>query len=278
MSILKKILLILLLFFQAFLFGQSHVIANFSFNNVTCANSAICFTDLSTSDNGPIVSWYWIWGDANISSMQNPCHYYAEPATYTILLKVTNANGDWDTITHSIIVNPTPSVTCQSNPDTLNATSNTATLSAIASGGTPMYTYTWSPSNGLSSISGSTATAIPNSSTCYTVAVKDANGCENTCSLCVIVNPTTIIEKQSNDNNILKIFPNPNQGNFTIQSNGIEKHQLEVYNLLCEKIYKCSICSETETIDISMLQAGTYLIKLTTENGKVETGRISIIH
>lgn len=48
------------------------------------------FTDEST--NTP-TSWLWSFGDGTLSTMQHPCHTYAEPGTYTVNLKATNAGG-----------------------------------------------------------------------------------------------------------------------------------------------------------------------------------------
>lgn len=78
-----------------------NIIADFTISS-SCINNAICFTDLSTSNNGQITTWNWIFADGTTSSAQHPCHTYAFPATYTVTLIVTNINGDQDAISFPI--------------------------------------------------------------------------------------------------------------------------------------------------------------------------------
>ena len=61
----------------------------------------------------------------------------------------------------------------------------TATLTASGSGGTGPYTYSWSNSLGT----GESVTVDPTTTTTYTVTVTDANSCENTADITVIVYP-----------------------------------------------------------------------------------------
>lgn len=62
-------------------------------------------------------------------------------------------------------------------------------FNATASGGAPAYNYLWVPSLGLDN------PAIPNpiacnaATTCYTVTVTDANGCDDVTTVCGVVNP-----------------------------------------------------------------------------------------
>jgi len=52
--------------------------------------------------------------------------------------------------------------------------------------------YTWSPTTGLSPTTGSPVTATPGSTLTYTVTGTDGNGCINTDSVQVIVNPVPV--------------------------------------------------------------------------------------
>lgn len=76
----------------------------------------------------------------------------------------------------TIAVTATPSAVCLGQPVTLNATPG---------GGTPNYTVTWLPGN----LVGATQTVTPPVSGCYTAGVVDLNGCIDTASVCVTVNP-----------------------------------------------------------------------------------------
>ena len=63
----------------------------------------INFTDLSTDYDGDIVSWFWVFGDSNTSSEQNPSHKYALIGSYTVNLTVTDNDGVTNTC--SLIIN-----------------------------------------------------------------------------------------------------------------------------------------------------------------------------
>ncbi len=68
--------------------------ADFSYNPLipeTYEN--ILFIDLSVDPYGPIVSWYWEFGDGNTSTEQNPIHQYVDNGTYTVILNVTDEYG-----------------------------------------------------------------------------------------------------------------------------------------------------------------------------------------
>ena len=61
--------------------------ANFEFqvNGLTAS-----FLDRST---GAPTAWSWTFGDNTSSNAQNPTHTYAQPGTYTVTLRATNAGG-----------------------------------------------------------------------------------------------------------------------------------------------------------------------------------------
>ena len=59
----------------------------------------VSFTDNSTG----ATSWYWKFGDGNISKERNPTHNYSTEGNYTAILAVNNANG-WSAKTQEITV------------------------------------------------------------------------------------------------------------------------------------------------------------------------------
>ena len=66
-------------------------VANFSASGTTVAvNTAVNFTDTST--NSP-TSWYWDFGDGNISTVQSPSHTYTSGGKYNVGLTVAKASG-----------------------------------------------------------------------------------------------------------------------------------------------------------------------------------------
>ena len=75
-------------------------------------------------------------------------------------------------------------------------------------------TYVWD--NGTP---GGTITVNPTTNTTYTVTGTDVNGCVGTGTVLVKVSGCSGLNELSNANNGLVLYPNPNNGEFTIQAN-----------------------------------------------------------
>ena len=106
--------------------------------------------------------------------------------TTTYLITGTDINGCVNTITNTVTVNPLPTVTASPNVTICHGTATVLTASGA-------FTYFWSPSAGLTPIVGSSVTANPTTTTTYTVAGTDVNGCVGTASVMVSVNPLPVV-------------------------------------------------------------------------------------
>ncbi|GIV40886.1 MAG: hypothetical protein KatS3mg034_0196 [Vicingaceae bacterium] len=154
-------------------------------NPTASSNSPICSGQtLNLSATGG-VSYSWSGPNGFSANSQNPSIPNASTAasgTYTVT--VTDANGCSNTATTNVTVNPLPNPTASSNSPICSG----QTLNLSASGGV---SYSWSGPNGFSA--NSQNPSIPNASTAasgtYTVTVTDANGCSNTATTNVTVNP-----------------------------------------------------------------------------------------
>jgi|GEM_PF-1620554 len=93
--------------------------------------------------------------------------------TYT--LSVTDANGCSTGGTVRVSVRPRPGITLRGSHRICSGA--TTDLKASVSGGTPPYTYAWSPAIGLSATDIAAPVAAPVTSTTYTLQVTDAAGC-----------------------------------------------------------------------------------------------------
>ena len=69
-------------------------VVNFSTSNATGCTPVIAnFSDLSTSQNGSIVSWNWDFGDGNLSTQRNPSHTYLSSGNFNVSLQTINSFG-----------------------------------------------------------------------------------------------------------------------------------------------------------------------------------------
>jgi gliding motility-associated-like protein len=153
--------------------------ANFNFNKTEgCAPLDVQFTDLSTSGDGAIAEWEWVFGDGATSSSANPNHIYTVPDDISVSLKVKTIHGCEKThLANSAITVKGPIVdfipdntpVCQL-PAPIQFTNN-------STGNAPL-TYNWSFGDGGSSTT-EDPSHIYNQPDTYTVrlTVQDQEGC-----------------------------------------------------------------------------------------------------
>jgi len=141
----------------------------------------------------------------------------------------------------------------------------TSIAAVTPSGGTTPYTYNWTP------VSGTTDTIKGLSLGTYSVTVTDANGCTKTAS--VDVTSATGIKAITSNSGTITIYPNPNNGVFNlIMNNEQGMMNVEVYNILGEKVYSNSIFNMQGTIfniDLSSQADGVYLYRVLNSTGSL---------
>jgi uncharacterized repeat protein (TIGR03803 family) len=82
--------------------------------------------------------------------------------------------------------------------------------------------------------------------------------------------PTSVNELKVESGNV-KVFPNPSNGVFTIESSVVSRQStVEVYNMLGEKVFtQYSIPTTQYPIDLTSQPAGIYLYRVIAENGEL---------
>ncbi len=122
---------------------------------------------------------------------------------------------------------------------------------ANPTGGVGPYTYTWTP-GGLhtSAISG----LLPG---CYSVTIVDANNCSVTDTTCISY-PTGIVNITNQYQ--LKIYPNPNNGKFTIEAD--KNYSVKVYNSIGQLIRETDVMRGANYIDMNEFGQGIYNLVL----------------
>ncbi len=183
---------------------------------------------------------------------------------YDSLLSVNGCDSILETL---LEVNPVPDISIVSTPDSGSAN---GTASANVLGGTAPFQFNWN--------NGETNQMIDSlSQGIYFVTVTDNNGCEGFDSVQVFL--FTGISQNASHENGFYLFPNPNDGNFSIQINRNEmgrSGEIKIFNLLGEVEYSNSnIGNPSDRISISLLP-GIYFIKLFT-GGEVWVSKFSVI-
>lgn len=110
----------------------------------------------------------------------------ATPSATTTYIVTGTTNGCSNTDTVTVTVNPLLAISI--TPASSSICTGTS-VSLTASGAN---TYSWSPNTGLSATTGNTINAGPSATTTYTVS-GTANGCTNTATVTITVNPLPVV-------------------------------------------------------------------------------------
>jgi gliding motility-associated-like protein len=139
--------------------------------NVACFGQSTGSATLAASGGAASYTYTWTPGNLN-GANQNALG----AGTYTV--NVVDGNNCPGT-TSVTITQPATAVTVTTTATNTDCGASTGTATANPSGGTPGYTYSWSPSGGT----GATASNLAAGN--YTVTVTDQNGCQATASATV---------------------------------------------------------------------------------------------
>jgi gliding motility-associated-like protein len=152
--------------------------------NITAGDNVSGCAPLQVTFNSAVVNAaeiLWDFGDGNTSSQPAPTHTFTSPGTYIIALVGTDTEActgsvfsdtAYATVVVNTIANPADAgadqVICAGTPTQIGTP-------AIAG-----YSYSWSPSAGLSNANVAQPTASPGVPLTYILTVTDANGCQDT--------------------------------------------------------------------------------------------------
>ncbi|MCD6018063.1 MAG: hypothetical protein K0S53_1184 [Bacteroidetes bacterium] len=219
----------------------------------SASNSVICVGQSTTLNGAGAVGYVWNGGST-------PNNYPLYPSTTSTYVVVgTDANGCVGTATQVVTVNALPTLTVATT-STLLCTGETATLSVSGAS-----SYTWSTGEAASDI-----VVTPASQATYTVDGTDVNGCMNNTTITQDVSLCTgIVSNSSVNSTVLSIYPNPNNGTFTVKSD--TDMQLNLTNALGQLIQVIELNhSNNHQMMIDVLANGVYFITGQNENQSVK--------
>jgi hypothetical protein len=154
----------------------------------------------------------------------------------------------------TVTVNPLPNVIATANPSFICVGSNSL-LSATPG----MASYLWSPGGNTLP----TGWVSPTTTTIYSVTVVDGNGCSNTDTAQVIVDPCIGISEANSDQGF-SITPNPSNGfiHLVFAKQAGSNDCISIYNPDGQLVYKEAILKNSMMIDLSALPKGIYYFRL----------------
>jgi len=179
-------------------------------------------------------------------------------ASYTVIGGINNGCISANVATCNITVLPSPTVSASAS-STLICPGQPVTLSGI--GG---ISFTWTPGIPLTGI------VNPSSSINYSFTASGSNSCETTAIITISVDACTGIESRGVDQANVILYPNPNQGSFTIQAG--EPAEIKIFNTLGQIVYQSHLKQGSQSITFNHVAKGIYLVKIETKQ-KVQTLR-----
>ena len=214
------------------------------------------FTDTSRSAN----SFKWHLGKDSMSTQQDPVHHFAESGKKRVCQEVTNYCAT-DSVCQFILACDTPVAEFSY---TRTSSNNTYEFTSESAGGK---SYTWYFGNGFTSTKANPDFTF-NEGGNYEVCMKVANACgmDSVCRKLQVPTGLGSVKKPS-----IRIFPNPTQAQFRIDLSNFTRHvqHLTIVNNKGQTIHEQQVGKNMPEIDAGDWSAGTYILHLITERGKV---------
>jgi PKD repeat protein len=251
----------------------------------------------STSTGTTITTnYYWDFGDGYYDAIPNTAHTYSAPGTYSVELFITDSVNFYcsSASIQTIFVNAPclasvnfimwkdssqmPAIVWDAIP---NYPNNIVSASwnwgdgSTTNGLFPSHTYSaagmYNICVTISVSCGATATACSNTSI-YRIMQSEQNMTAGATVNVVNAIPTGI---KTNDPQLsgLKIFPNPNSGEFEIRAEGLnEEASVQIFNLLGERVFESKLDGNgTKKISMTDISSGCYLVKITSGEKSANT-------
>jgi hypothetical protein len=221
-----------------------------SFTSTTCHNGNDGEATITPNDGQPPYQYQW---DVNTGSQTTQTATNLESGSYCVT--VTDALGEQDDYCIFVPQPDSIAITFFKNPDDGSCSGEAF---ALISGGNPPYNIVWDdPAN-------QTGTAV--TGLCkgfYTVTITDANNCISSYSVEII---STTSATNMNLFEELSVFPNPTNGEITIENSPKQVH-LTFDDLQGRELFSQELITTNKlTLDIQHLNPGIYLLHF-------ETGR-----
>lgn len=167
--------------------------ADFNFTSV-CDGNQLPFTDVSNVSGGVITSWNWNFGDGNTSTAQNPTNAYPGAGSYNVQLIVTTDSGCVDTVVKGVDVYPVP--VADFSRSSVCEGLNTQFNDQSSINGGSILSWIWDFGDGSSNQSGQNTSHLYGGSGSFqtTLIVTTANGCVDSITKTVWVNPVPVVD------------------------------------------------------------------------------------
>ncbi len=159
--------------------------------SIIASNSSPCVGQSVTLTAPVVAGGSYLWTGTGVSGQTTQNVSITTSGTYTVVVTPSQGAGCAYTLIKTVTFGALPVTSISSTPTSSLCLGSPVTITA---GTASTYTWTGSAGNGLSSTSGSIVSATPTTtgSVTYTVNMTAANGCTNTISQSILVNPIPV--------------------------------------------------------------------------------------
>jgi len=171
---------------NVYLTGSRQIIS-FTAPPTACAGNAITFSNTSAQQSG--WTWRWDFGDGTSSTTSNAIHTYNSTGYYTVTLRGDSSTCQLFHEAEISITQCSGGLSVSISGSTQACEGSTTILTAIVSGGSGNYTYSWSPA-GFPGSSTNRYSVSPYTTMTFSVYVADNAGNSNVASHTVTVKPS----------------------------------------------------------------------------------------
>jgi PKD repeat protein len=201
-----------------------------------------------------------IWSGTFVSDNSNGDGFFSSaaitPGTYYAVYSTSSACPFEDSIQIDVFDYPVANFTFSGTLGNISFT-NTSTNATS-------YSWDFDDATALSTQTNPTHVFALNGNYNVCLTATNATGCENT--TCQNVNVTGL---GINESSLVKwnVYPNPSNGNFTVESNSIIT-KISVKNVIGQNVFTKNVNANNTIISLEDVNNGFYFIELETENGK----------
>ncbi|MES2678802.1 MAG: kelch repeat-containing protein [Bacteroidota bacterium] len=230
---------------------------------ITTTSVSLCLGNSATLTASGATTYVW-------SNNQTGAVIVVSP-TLTGMTSYTTVGSDLSgcsgTATIALNVTPLPVVVassvkpiiCKGEQVTLNASGASA--------------YAW---NTVPASSGPSIIVSPTITTNYVVSGTDQNGCVKTFTISQIVNPCTGIDAGTTASRQHAVYPNPNNGVFTISGPALEEgNKIVIFNTLGQKVFEDNLNAGQNNVHTGLTK-GVYYYNILLNEHKSGSGKIIV--
>lgn len=242
--------------------------ADFSASELeVCVGTTVTFNNNSTN----ATDYEWEVDMTQFSTASDADYTFNNPGTYEVELFASDANCT-DSTSLTITVNPNPDATITVTPSTGIMEGEDVDISFTTSDTDANTIYNWDfcdNGSGGSFSSDFTYSWAAMGTYCACLTLTNDNGCSNEiCETGIEVNMVNDLDQEEIDQ-LVELYPNPNEGNFTILIHSADINRIKIVNAQGQTLMKYDKNEITDnSIHVDQMVSGHYFLILETGQRK----------